>query len=110
MKVLVTGALGNVGEHTLDALLAEGHDVVAFDVEAPRARRIASQLDARVRLVWGDITDPASLGAARFSTSNTFRIASEVPTMPSRATGSSAAGRSARSCWMRSRRRTMSSL
>jgi len=64
LKVLVTGALGNVGEHTLGALLAEGHDVVAFDVASPRARRVASQLDARVRLVWGDVTDPASLAAA----------------------------------------------
>ena len=64
MKVLVTGALGNVGEYTVDALLAEGHDVVAFDVESSRARKIASQLDERVRLVCGDITDPASLGTA----------------------------------------------
>ena len=64
MKVLVTGALGNVGEYTVAALLAEGHDVVAFDVASPRARKIAAQLDERVRVVWGDITDPASLGAA----------------------------------------------
>jgi nucleoside-diphosphate-sugar epimerase len=64
MKVLLTGALGNVGEYTVDALLEEGHDVVAFDVKSPRARRVASQLDERVHLVWGDITEPASLGAA----------------------------------------------
>jgi nucleoside-diphosphate-sugar epimerase len=64
MKVLVTGALGNVGEYTVAALLAEGHDVVAFDVASPRARKIAAQQGERARVVWGDITDPASLGAA----------------------------------------------
>jgi len=64
MKVLLTGALGNIGEYTVRALLEEGHDVVAFDVESPRARKVASQLDARARVVWGDITDPAALGAA----------------------------------------------
>jgi nucleoside-diphosphate-sugar epimerase len=64
MKVLVTGALGNVGEHAVAALLEEGHDVVAFDLESPKAHRVASQLDPRVRLVWGDVTDAASLGAA----------------------------------------------
>jgi len=64
MNVLVTGALGNIGEHTVAALLAEGHDVVAFDLASPRARRIAAQLDPRVRVVFGDVTDPASLGAA----------------------------------------------
>jgi nucleoside-diphosphate-sugar epimerase len=64
MKVLVTGALGNIGSHTLGALLEEGHDVVAFDLESPRARRLAARLDPRVRVRWGDITDPASIRAA----------------------------------------------
>lgn len=64
MKVLLTGALGNVGEYTVQALLDEGHDVVAFDLESPRARKVASGLDERVRVVWGDVTEPASVRAA----------------------------------------------
>ena len=64
MKVLLTGALGNVGEYTTWALLEEGHDVVAFDLDSPRARKVASDLDERVRVVWGDVTDRASLGTA----------------------------------------------
>jgi nucleoside-diphosphate-sugar epimerase len=63
-RVLLTGALGNVGLSTLEALLEEGHDVVAFDLESPRARKLASRLDGRIRVVWGDITDPSSLRAA----------------------------------------------
>ena len=80
MKVLVTGALGNVGEYTVDALLEEGHDVVAFDVASPRARKIAAQLDERVRLVWGDITDPASLGAALEGVDAVVHLAAIVAT------------------------------
>jgi len=64
MKVLLTGALGNVGLSTLEALLEEGHDVVAFDLESPKTRKLASRLDGRVRVVWGDITDPVSIRAA----------------------------------------------
>jgi nucleoside-diphosphate-sugar epimerase len=64
MKVLVTGALGNIGEHTAAALLEEGHEVVALDLDSPRSRKVAPELDRRVRLVWGDITDASSLGAA----------------------------------------------
>jgi nucleoside-diphosphate-sugar epimerase len=64
MQVLLTGALGNIGEHTVAALLSEGHDVVAFDLASPRARKVAARLDPRARVIWGDITDPASLGAA----------------------------------------------
>jgi hypothetical protein len=62
--VLLTGALGNIGLSTLEALLEEGHDVVAFDLESPRARKLVSRLDGRVRVVWGDITDPLSIRAA----------------------------------------------
>jgi nucleoside-diphosphate-sugar epimerase len=64
MKVLLTGALGNIGSNTVDALLAEGHDVVAFELASPRARKLAARSDARVRFTWGDITDPAAVRAA----------------------------------------------
>jgi nucleoside-diphosphate-sugar epimerase len=64
MRVLVTGALGNIGSHTVGALLEEGHDVVAFDLESPKARKLAARQGARVRVRWGDITDPASVRAA----------------------------------------------
>jgi nucleoside-diphosphate-sugar epimerase len=64
MKVLVTGALGNVGSYTVGALLEEGHAVVAFDLESPRTRKLAARLGERVHVRWGDVTDPTSVGAA----------------------------------------------
>lgn len=64
MKVLVTGALGNLGSHTVGALLDEGHAVVAFDLEAPRTRKLAGRLGERVQVRWGDVTDPASIRTA----------------------------------------------
>lgn len=79
MQVLVTGALGNVGSYTLDALLEEGHDVVAFDLESPRARRRASRLDPRAKLVWGDVTSPASLGAALRGVDAVVHLAAILP-------------------------------
>lgn len=64
MKVLLTGALGNIGAFTVDALLAEGHDVVAFDLDSPKARKPASGFPDRVRVVFGDITDRVAVRAA----------------------------------------------
>lgn len=61
MKVLVTGALGNVGSFTVGALLEEGHAVVALDLESTRARKRAARLGERVEIRWGDVTDPASI-------------------------------------------------
>jgi nucleoside-diphosphate-sugar epimerase len=64
MRVLLTGALGNIGSHTVDALLAEGHEVIAFDLASPKARKLAARLDPRVQMRWGDITDPEAVRAA----------------------------------------------
>jgi len=62
VKVLLTGAFGNVGEYTLRALVEEGHDVVAFDTRndatLAKASRMAERL--RFRTVWGDLADSAT--------------------------------------------------
>jgi len=79
MRVLLTGAFGNVGLYTVDALLEEDHDVVAFDLGSPRARRSASRLDPRVRVVWGDITDRASLAAALEGVDAVVHLAAIIP-------------------------------
>ena len=79
MKVLVTGALGNVGSYTVAALLEEGHEVVAFDLASPRARKAAAELDERVEVVWGDVTDPASLGAALDGVEAVVHLAAIMP-------------------------------
>lgn len=65
-KVMLTGAFGNVGEYTLRALVAEGHEVVAFDTRSDatvaKADRMAGELAHTT--VWGDLTDAAGTRAA----------------------------------------------
>ena len=59
--VLVTGAFGNVGRHTVQALLEAGRTVVATDLRTPLNERLARRLDDRVELRWADLTDPATV-------------------------------------------------
>lgn len=66
MKVLVTGAFGNLGRATVEALLQAGQDVVAFDLPSRGARRAAAAMRreygaGRFRASFGDIRDAASL-------------------------------------------------
>jgi len=79
MRVLLTGALGNIGSHTVPALLEDGHDVVALDRASPAARRTAGTLGDRVRVVWGDITDPASLRTALEGVDAVVHMAAIIP-------------------------------
>jgi UDP-glucose 4-epimerase len=79
MKVLLTGALGNVGEYTLKGLLDEGHDVVAFDLHSAGAQRRAARIKGRVQIVWGDITDPSSVRSALDGVQAVIHLAGMVP-------------------------------
>ena len=87
MKVLLTGAMGNIGFSTLEALLAEGHDVVAFDLESRRAQKLSSRLDNRVEVIWGDVTDPDSLKGALDGVGAVIHLAAIIPPYTDRAPG-----------------------
>jgi D-erythronate 2-dehydrogenase len=57
--VLVTGAFGNVGRHTVRALLDDGWHVVATDLQTPVAQTAldAFRSDPSLEVVWTDLTD-----------------------------------------------------
>ena len=59
MKVLLTGAFGSLGSLALEALLREGHFVLAFDVKTGTNARIAKDFENRpnASVHWGDIRD-----------------------------------------------------
>lgn len=85
MKVLLTGALGNIGFSALEALLVQGHDVVAFDLESRRARKLAAGFDGRVHFVWGDITRPGSIPSALEGVDAVIHLAAIIPPSSERA-------------------------
>jgi nucleoside-diphosphate-sugar epimerase len=87
MKVLVTGALGNIGFATVEALLVEGHDVVAFDLPSPRARQLAAGFEGRVQFAWGDITNPDSLRSALEGVDAVIHLAAIIPPATERVPG-----------------------
>jgi len=67
MRVLLTGAFGNVGLATLHALLDAGHQVRCFDIQSPLnlktkesfARQTNGEKLSRCEIVWGDLRTAA---------------------------------------------------
>ncbi len=64
MKVLLTGAFGSLGLRTLDALLAQGHQVRCFVSRRRAHQRTASRYAGKIELVHGDVRNPADLAKA----------------------------------------------
>jgi nucleoside-diphosphate-sugar epimerase len=58
VKVLVTGAFGNVGRGAVRALADQGHDVRCLDLPAKHKRPDGLQV------AWGDVRDPDTVDAA----------------------------------------------
>lgn len=56
MKILVTGATGNIGRHVVGQLLDAGHRVLALTRNPDRA-----ELPAGAEVVRGDLTDASTL-------------------------------------------------
>ena len=58
MRVLVTGGLGFVGSHIVDALVAQGHGVVVLDSLVAHAGAVPDWACPEATMVVGDVRDP----------------------------------------------------
>ncbi|HEY1077471.1 MAG TPA: NAD-dependent epimerase/dehydratase family protein, partial [Fontimonas sp.] len=79
MKMAVMGATGMLGRHTLEALLAAGHQGVAY-YRSEAGRERLDGLD--VECVRADLSEPASLPAALRGVDVLINAAAYYPTVP----------------------------
>jgi nucleoside-diphosphate-sugar epimerase len=64
MKVLLTGAFGNVGISALDELIKSGYSVRCFDLENKRNKKIAQKYKDKIEVFWGSLCDPDAIKEA----------------------------------------------
>ena len=68
MKILITGAFGNVGLYTLKNLLSDGHEVRVLELKNKKNLKVLEDLQKKsgnnIDMVWGDITDTVSVRRA----------------------------------------------
>ncbi|GAA5201172.1 NAD(P)-dependent oxidoreductase [Rugosimonospora acidiphila] len=79
MKVLLTGASGNIGSHTLPELVHRGHEVRCFARLSTVNRRMARQWAPEATVAWGDITDANAVARAVEGVDVVIHLAAMIP-------------------------------
>jgi nucleoside-diphosphate-sugar epimerase len=64
MKVLLTGAFGNIGFNTLQELVRQGLEVHTFDLHTPANEKKAQQLKGKIECHWGDVREKEAVETA----------------------------------------------
>lgn len=65
MRVLVTGAFGNIGWSAVQELIRQGHTVRCLGRPSRAHRRLAARLPAGAQVEWGDVRDSDLSAAVR---------------------------------------------
>lgn len=79
MKILVTGAFGNVGSNVISELLSQGYLVTCFDLQTPANVKKAKALGNRVECKWGNLNDRPSVERAVQGHDVVMHIAAIIP-------------------------------
>ncbi|MBN1835681.1 MAG: SDR family NAD(P)-dependent oxidoreductase [Spirochaetales bacterium] len=79
MKVLVTGAFGNIGRGTVEELLERGHQVRCFDMRNRENEKLALPLAGRAEICWGNLCRPLDVESAVAGTEVVIHLAFVIP-------------------------------
>jgi UDP-glucose 4-epimerase len=81
MRVLLTGAFGNIGVSTLNELLLQGHQVRCFDVPTRKNRKTARKYKRAIDVIWGDLRNRDDVTRAVQDQQVTIHLAFIIPTL-----------------------------
>jgi nucleoside-diphosphate-sugar epimerase len=79
VRVLLTGAFGNIGSYVLAELLRRGHEVRAFALDTPADRARAEQFPNLTDVRWADITDADAVESAVDDMDVVLHFAAMIP-------------------------------
>lgn len=79
LKILLTGAFGNVGLSTLKELLKRNYDVRVFDIKNKRNSHLAHKFKEQVDIIWGDLRNPRDIEIAVSDCDVIIHVAAIIP-------------------------------
>ncbi len=84
LRILLTGAFGNIGIETLRELLRAGHRVRCFDLPSPRAKALAAEFRDAAEIAWGDLCSRDDVARAVADRDAVIHDAAVIPPLSER--------------------------
>ncbi|MFX1388700.1 MAG: NAD-dependent epimerase/dehydratase family protein [Promethearchaeota archaeon] len=79
MKILLTGAFGNVGQSTLEELIKRNYDIRIFDIKNKKNKRLAYKYKKFVEIFWGDLRNFKEVEMAVSDRDIVIHVAAIIP-------------------------------
>ena len=79
MKVLLTGAFGNVGWSTLKEMLNKNYNIRIFEIKNKRNKRLANKYKKDVEIFWGDLRNYKDIEQAISNIDIVVHVAAIIP-------------------------------
>ena len=79
MKILLTGAFGNVGSSTLKELIKRNYDIRIFDIKNRRNKRLALKYKKDIEIFWGDLRNYKDIEKAVSDVDVVIHVAAIIP-------------------------------
>jgi nucleoside-diphosphate-sugar epimerase len=84
LRILLTGAFGNIGIETLRELVRAGHRVRCFDLPSPRAKALAADFRDAAEIAWGDLSNREDVARAVAGQDAVIHDAAVIPPLSER--------------------------
>lgn len=79
MKILITGAFGNIGKAVIEEACKRQHEIVVFEVSNKKTRKTAIKYRSKAQVIFGDIRQLDTLQAAVEQADAVIHLAAIIP-------------------------------
>lgn len=79
IKILLTGAFGNIGVSTLQELIKQGYKIRCFDLKTKESEGVAKKYKTQIEVIWGDIRNPDNVARAIYDQEVVIHLAFVIP-------------------------------
>jgi nucleoside-diphosphate-sugar epimerase len=79
MRILITGAFGNIGQAVIEEAYKRHHEIIVFEVDNKKTRKAASKYRKKVNVIFGDIRAKENVKSAVQQAEAVIHLAAIIP-------------------------------